>query len=209
MAVSGPWGNLSKVTDPFSTSIVTQTSTPVYDQNHNQVDHLSIAGAVTIELSNDEREQASTANQLWAQGGTPDDPVLAQRFPGPQYGFAALRCATDALNRDNIEYIYFPAGVTHVFCYTFYVVPPPTSGTITIEKKVVGAPAGENPSFAFVMAVLTVEHCCPKCRKLSQATRSSEAKAGRFRRRPAQIAGPRGAAPSAVEPARTAPCSRR
>jgi uncharacterized repeat protein (TIGR01451 family) len=149
MAVRGPWGNLSKVTDPFPSSIVTQASTPLYNGQHQQVDGLSIPGAVTIQLTDDERQQASTASQLWAQGGTPDDPVLAQPFPGPQYGFAALRCATDALNGDNVEYIYFPAGVTHVFCYAFYVVPPPTSGTITIEKRVVGAPAGQNPSFAF------------------------------------------------------------
>ena len=150
MAVSGPWGNLSKVTDPFSgPSIVTHASTPLYNGQHQQVADLSIPGAVTIELTDDERKQASTASQLWAQGGTPDDPVLAQQFPGPQYGFAALRCAADALNGDNVEYVYFPAGVTHVFCYAFYVVPPPTSGTITIEKKVVGAPAGQNPSFAF------------------------------------------------------------
>ena len=82
-------------------------------------------------------------------GGDPEDPVLAQTYPGPQYGFGALRCATDAVNGDNVEYIYFPAGVTHVFCYALYVVPPPTSGTITIKKHVVGAPAGQNPSFPF------------------------------------------------------------
>ena len=39
--------------------------------------------------------------------------------------------------------------MTHVFCYALYVVPPPTSGTITIQKRVVGAPAGENPAFHF------------------------------------------------------------
>ena len=149
-AVSGPWGSLSKVTDPFSgPAIVTQASTPLLDQYHHPVGQLSIRGAVTVQLTDEERQQASNANQLWAQGGTPDDPVLAQQFPGPQYGFAALRCATDALNGDNVEYIFFPGGVTHVFCYAFYVVPPPTSGTITIKKQVVGAPAGVNPAFAF------------------------------------------------------------
>ncbi|HTU98634.1 MAG TPA: DUF11 domain-containing protein [Solirubrobacteraceae bacterium] len=149
-AVSGPWGSLSKVTDPFPRApITTQDSTPLYDQYHNRVKGQSIAGAVTVELTSDERTQAGTASQLWAQGGTPDDPVLAQKFPGPTYGFAALRCATDAVNGDNVEYIFFPAGVTHEFCYAFYVVPPPTSGTITIQKQVVGAPAGETPAFAF------------------------------------------------------------
>jgi hypothetical protein len=29
-----------------------------------------------------------------------------------------------------------------VFCYALYVTPPPTAGTITIEKRVTGAPAG-------------------------------------------------------------------
>jgi hypothetical protein len=149
MAVTGPWGSLSKVTDPFGHSIVTQATTPLYDQFHQRIGHQVIGGATTIELTGDERDQASASSSLWVQGGTPDDPVLAGEFPGPQYGFAALRCATDALNGDNVEYLYFPAGVTHIFCYAFYVVPPPTSGTITIKKQVVGAPAGENPSFAF------------------------------------------------------------
>ena len=148
-AVSGPWGSLSKVTDPFSGSIVTQVSTPLYDQYHQRIGGQVIAGATTIELTDEERQQASVSSSLWAQGGTPQDPVLAQKFPGPQYGFAALRCATDAVNGDNVEYLYFPAGVTHIFCYAFYVVPPPTSGTITIQKRVVGAPAGENPAFAY------------------------------------------------------------
>jgi uncharacterized repeat protein (TIGR01451 family) len=147
-ADNGPWGSMSKVTDPFSGTIVTKTSTPLYDQYHQRIAGQSIAGATTVELTDDERQQASGGG-LWAQGGVPGDPVLAQDFPGPQYGFGALRCAADALNGDNVETIYFPAGVTHVFCYALYVVPPPTSGTITIEKKVVGAPSGQNPSFAF------------------------------------------------------------
>jgi uncharacterized repeat protein (TIGR01451 family) len=148
-AVTGPWGSLSKVTEPFDGSIVTKPSTPLYDQHHTQIGNERIAGATTIELTRAEREQASASGQLWAQGGTPDDPVLAQQFPGPQYGFGALRCATDDVNGDNVEYIYFPAGVTHVFCYALYVLPPPTSGTITIRKHVVGAPDGASPSFPF------------------------------------------------------------
>jgi uncharacterized repeat protein (TIGR01451 family) len=144
----GPWGSLSAITDPFEGSIVTKVSTPLFDQYHQRIGHQGIAGATTVELTDDELKQASGGG-LWAQGGVPDDPVLAQEFPGPKYGFGALRCAADALNGDNVETVYFPAGVTHVFCYALYVVPPPTSGTITIEKKVVGAPSGENPSFAF------------------------------------------------------------
>jgi hypothetical protein len=83
------------------------------------------------------------------QGGTPTDPVLAQTFPGPKYGFGALRCATDALNGDNVEFIFFPTGVKHVFCYGLYVTPPPTAGEITIVKHVTGAPDGEDPAFPF------------------------------------------------------------
>lgn len=149
----GPWGSLSAVTDPFSTSIVTKDSTPLYDQYHQRIKGQSIGGATTIELTDAERQQASNASSLWAQGGTPDDPVLADEFPGPTYGFAALRCGTDAVNGDNVEYLYFPAGVTHIFCYTFYVVPPPTSGTITIQKRVVAAPSGANPAFVFTGSV--------------------------------------------------------
>jgi uncharacterized repeat protein (TIGR01451 family) len=149
-AVEGPWGSLSKVTSPFPRApIVTEASTPLYDEHHIQIDDQRIAGATTIELTDAERQQASTSSQLWVQGGTPADPVLADPYPGPMYGFGALRCATDDVNGDNVEYIYFPAGVTHVFCYAFYVLPPPTAGTITITKRVLDAPVGEHPSFAF------------------------------------------------------------
>ena len=147
--VTGSWGSLSKVTGVFPRpAILTQDTTALLDQDGQQIGNATIAGATTIELSPDEVAQASTPDQLWAQGGTPDDPVLDQRFPG-QYGFGALRCAIDALNGDNVEFIFFPDGVHHVFCYGLYVQPPPTSGTITIVKKVSGAPAGENPSFPF------------------------------------------------------------
>ena len=147
--VTGSWGSLSRVTGVFPRpSILTQDTTPLLDQDGQQIGTDTIAGGTTIELTPEEVAQASTPDQLWAQGGTPDDPVLNQRYPG-QYGFGALRCAIDALNGDNVEFIFFPDGVHHVFCYGLYVQPPPTSGTITIQKKVSGAPAGENPSFPF------------------------------------------------------------
>jgi hypothetical protein len=60
-----------------------------------------------------------------------------------------VRCATDNVNGDNVEYIFFPSGTNHVFCYAYYVSPPPTSGTIIIHKTVIGAPTGTNPAFAF------------------------------------------------------------
>jgi uncharacterized repeat protein (TIGR01451 family) len=148
--VTGVWGSLSVVSNPFSTSIVTRTSTNLLTQTGSNVAGQSVAGAVTINLSSAERDQASRS-ALWVQGGIPADPVLAGPtfFPGPQYGFGTLRCATDNLNGDNVEYVFFPTGVTHVFCYAYYVRPPSMSGIITIRKRVLNAPAGTNPSFLF------------------------------------------------------------
>lgn len=74
---------------------------------------------------------------------------IAYREPAGRLTFAALRCATDNLNGDNVEYVFFPAGVKHVFCYELLVNPAPTSGLITIEKQVIGGPAGEHPAFPF------------------------------------------------------------
>ena len=108
-----------------------------------------LAGATTIELTKEQRQQASQPSRLWAQGGVPGDPVLVDQFPGPEYAFGTLRCASDNLNGDNVEFIYFPAGVTHVFCYGIYVKPPPTSGTITIRKQVTGNPPEPNAAFRF------------------------------------------------------------
>jgi uncharacterized repeat protein (TIGR01451 family) len=147
-AVTGPWGSLSKVTSAYNTQIVTQNSTPLLDDNANPVPGQTVAGATTVELSSNQRTQASSSS-LWVQGGTPTDPVLAQTYPGPEYGFGTLRCATDNVNGDNVEYVFFPTGVRHVFCYAYYVKPPPTTGVITIRKQVTGLPAGANPAFPF------------------------------------------------------------
>jgi len=153
-AVTGPWGSLSIVTNPFAGApIVTQVQTPLLNQDGLSVGKQELAGAVTIDLTKEEHAQASQASQLWAQGGTPTDPDLVQKFPGPEYGFGGLRCATDNLNGDNVEYVFFPTGVRHVFCYGLYVTPPPTSGTITIQKQVTGAPAGDNSRFPFTGSI--------------------------------------------------------
>ena len=148
-AVTGPWGSLSRVTDPYTTFIQTKARTPLLNQNGDPIEHEKIAGAVTVELTSGQVQQASNPDSLWAHGGIPDDPVLAGPFPGPKYGFGALRCAVDALNGDNVKFIFLPTGVKHVFCYGLYVSPPPTAGTITIEKRVTGAPEGDKPAFPF------------------------------------------------------------
>ena len=149
--VTGPWGSLSVDTSPFDTSIVTKDSTPLLDRNGSRTGE-NLAGAVTIRLSDAEINQISSG-QLWAQGGTPTDPVLRDLYPGPglppTYGYAALRCALDALNGDNVEYISYPSGAKHVFCYAYYVVPPPTSGTIIVKKVVDDPDATSGTAFTF------------------------------------------------------------
>ena len=92
-------------------------------------------------------ELAASSESLWIQGGTPTDPILDDVYPG-QYGFAALRCAVDNLNGDNVEWIGYPSGASHVFCFAYYVKPPPTSGTIVVRKEV-SHPAGATETFPF------------------------------------------------------------
>lgn len=137
-AVTGVWGALSKVLDPDATSVVTQASVPLRDYQGEAVAGQRVAAATTIELNGDQLSRAGR-NALWLQGGDPDDPVLYQqpRFAG-RYGFGALRCAIDDVNGDNVETVQFPTGVRHVFCYAYYVTPPPSSGTIVIRKQVEG-----------------------------------------------------------------------
>jgi uncharacterized repeat protein (TIGR01451 family) len=143
-ALTGTWGSLSIVSHP-SRTIVTQPSIPLLnDQGQNT--GKTLAGAATVTLTQAEANLAANHN-LWIQGGTVDDPVLDKQFPG-QYGFAALRCAIDNLNGDNVEWIGYPNGASHVFCYAYYVQPPPTSGTITVVKHV-SDPAGTTATFPF------------------------------------------------------------
>lgn len=135
-AVTGPWGALSIVKGQLREPLVTKAETPLLNSLGEPTGQ-NIAGAVTFELGPKEA-QLSPSGSLWVQGGTPTDPILNEQFPGPAFGFGALRCATDNVNGDNVEYVRYPAGDTHVFCFAYYVVPPPTSGTIVIRKRAVG-----------------------------------------------------------------------
>jgi hypothetical protein len=145
---NGPWGSLSKVRNPINHSLVTLPSTPLLNKFGAPVG-VPIAGAVTVQLS-DQESALAARNGLWVQGGVPGDPVLDTRFPDT-YGFAALRCAKDNLNGDNVEWVGYPTGTTHVFCFAYYVKPPPTSGTIVIAKKVqVDAGQTYTQNFRFV-----------------------------------------------------------
>jgi uncharacterized repeat protein (TIGR01451 family) len=139
--VIGPWGSLSVVSSPFSTDVTTLASIPDRDDKGRILPGTAIAGATTIELSEDQAKLAAKSSSLWIQGGTTTDPVLAG-VPAfaDQFGFGALRCAIDNLNGDNVEWIQFPSGSRSVYCYAYYVTPPPTSGTIVIRKEVSDPP---------------------------------------------------------------------
>ncbi len=137
--------DLSTVTNPYSTDIVTQASTPLLDTEGAPTGS-DIEGAVTIQLSDEQASYARRGGKLWVQGGTPTAPLNGQQTT---YGFAALRCAEDAVNGDNVEYVTFPQEQTHVFCYYYAVQPPPDPGTITIRKELASGTAGP-ASFTFV-----------------------------------------------------------
>ena len=137
-AVAGPWGSLSIVTNPYDEPLIrTESSVPELDSDGTKTGR-TIAGATTIELTLAQATRAAAPSRLWIQGGTPDDPILYQRYPD-EYGFGALRCAIDNLNGDNVEWISYPTGARHVFCFAYYVKPPPSSGTIVIRKETSGA----------------------------------------------------------------------
>lgn len=124
-----PWGRLSYVTGPFSPTIVTQSAVPLLNST-GQATGATIDGATTIALTEEQSKLAAQSSKLWIQGGTKADPITDDET----YAFGALRCATDNLNGDNVEWISYPPAATHVFCFAYYVKPAPSSGTITVVK---------------------------------------------------------------------------
>ncbi len=123
---------LSTVSSPYGTSIVTAASTPILN-SAGVATGGSLAGAVTVALTQAQVDRAQQGHRLWVQGGTPAAPLNGLET---QYGFAALRCAVDNLNGDNVEWIGFPGQATHVFCYYYAVQPPPEAGTIIVRKEI-------------------------------------------------------------------------
>jgi hypothetical protein len=130
-AVPGVWGSLSRVTGPFSPTIWTQDTIPLRDGLGRPVGSSTIAGATTIQLTPAQVQLAAASSRLWIQGGTPTLPITDPET----YAFGALRCATDNLNGDNVEWISYPPNTLHVFCFAYYVKPAPTSGTIEVVKE--------------------------------------------------------------------------
>ena len=144
-----PGTNLSRVSNPVSPGFTTQASTPLLDTDGNPTGS-NIAGAVTTTLTPAQVAQAAGHN-LWVQGGTPTDPLGTTAF-GNRYAFGALRCAIDNLNGDNVEWVGFPTGQTHVFCYYYTVDQTPAPGQITIAK-VLTNPGVSDPAFPFLGTV--------------------------------------------------------
>ena len=148
--VNGVWGSLSIVTGNDTTNITTQPQVWDRDADGKQITNdpnkPPIEGATAIELTSGQLTQAVNHN-LWIQGGTQSDPVLNTTYPGG-YAFGALRCATDNVNGDNVEYIQF-AGRRHVYCFAYYVKPPPPSGTIIIRKALAAGTPKLTQSFTF------------------------------------------------------------
>ncbi len=148
--VTGPWGALSPVSGAYGTTHRhAAVDGAARTRPATQVGNATVEGAVTVALTAASGASGRrTPSSLWVQGGTPTDPALFGPYPG-QYGFAALRCSIDNLNGDNVEWIAYPTGGRHVFCYAYYVTPPPTSGTIVVTKAVQPLDAGAPPSGTF------------------------------------------------------------
>ena len=129
--IAGSTDGLSTVSSP-GTPVTTQASVPLLDPQGDPTGS-SIAGATTVTLTPAQVE-AAAAHRLWEQGGTPTDPLVTSSF-GTKYAFGALRCAIDNLNGDNVEWVGFPTGTTHVFCYYYAVDQTPTPGTVVVRKQ--------------------------------------------------------------------------
>jgi hypothetical protein len=130
--------NLSTVTGPFAGTPTTLASVPRLDDLGRPIAGQSVAGAVTIPLTDEQASLAGKSNSLWIQGGTVTDPLLNSGTPpfNPPQGFGSLRCSTDYLNGDNVEWIGFKAGARHAFCYYFAVSPAADAATIVVKKTV-------------------------------------------------------------------------
>jgi hypothetical protein len=138
---------LSTVSNPYAQTIAVLPSTPELDSAGNDTGR-SVETAVTVPLTDEQVRRAQQSNSLWTQGGLKTDPLLTDAF-GAAYGFGALRCAIDNLNGDNVEWIGFPSGARHVFCYYYAVQPPPKAGTIVVRKSLAAGTNGP-ASFRYV-----------------------------------------------------------
>jgi hypothetical protein len=121
-------GRLSTVTgDPVTTTPPTSDSTPRLDQVGRDTGGL-LTGSVTVPLT-DPQVDLAAQRQLWVQGGTPDQPLQ------DGLAFGALRCSIDGRTGGNLQWLSFPAGARHVFCYAYYVRTTDAGGRITVRLR--------------------------------------------------------------------------
>ena len=133
-AVSGPWGSLSIVTEPVRDRRHDEGVDPAAE--HRRPEHRRHDRGRGDDHAHPGAGEHRRPAQQPLDPGRHDRPIPSSTSPYPgEYGFGALRCAIDNLNGDNVEWIGFPQGSKHVFCYAYYVKPPPTSGTIIVRKE--------------------------------------------------------------------------
>ncbi|MEV8513908.1 hypothetical protein [Dactylosporangium sp. NPDC051484] len=132
-------GALSTVTAPAVGSGPTAAGAQLLDRTGQKTGR-TIDGAVTVVLT-DEQAKAAARRQLWVQGGSPGDPLLTGARPGEAgYGFGALRCALDGHSGGNVQWIGFPSGARHVFCFAYYVKAAPATGTLVVRARTTRSP---------------------------------------------------------------------
>jgi hypothetical protein len=121
-------GQLSVVTSPAGAAGPTQAQTAVLDAL-GQPTSAVLAGAATVALT-DEQVDLAAKRQLWIQGGTPDKPVGVK---GDAFG--VLRCGLDGRSGGNVQWVGFPAGSRHIFCFAYYVRSAGDAGTLVVRAK--------------------------------------------------------------------------
>lgn len=139
---TGAFGSLTPIVNLNGTA-TTKASTPLLDSLGNPTGQ-TLAGATTIPLNATQIALIEGAGSLTAQGGVPGYPLNGST----NVAFGVVRCATDNVNGDNVEYVNFPAGSRHVFCYAYYVDEAPAPGKITITKQVTGPSDGVDFNFS-------------------------------------------------------------
>jgi hypothetical protein len=121
-------GQLSVVTSPAGTAGPTQSQTAVLDAA-GRATGANLAGAVTATLT-DEQVDLAAKRQLWIQAGTPEKPVQTK---GDAFG--VLRCGLDGRSGGNVQWVGFPAGSRHAFCFVYYVRGAGDAGALIVRAK--------------------------------------------------------------------------